>query len=159
MLTQTRAWMWGLLFRALSGVASGGECARIMLAFKAAPTLVQDSTALSIGENENDTAGAVLVLDELDTGVGSRLGRTVGRLLRSICTTAEAARNQVICVSHLPQVAAYAGNHIKASKTVDENGKMEIQFHALKHDSERAEEINAMMGAIHTLIALSPTTA
>lgn len=120
-----------------------------MLAFKAAPTLVQNGIA-SIGEIGNEADGAVLVLDELDTGVGGRLGRTVGRLLRSICTNAEAARNQVICVSHLPQVAAYSENHIKASKTVDENGKMEIQFHALKHEHERAEEINAMMGTIHS---------
>jgi len=137
--------------RALSGVASGGECARIMLAFKAAPSLVRDDRAPYAEDTENDAANAVLVLDELDTGVGGRLGRTVGRLLRSISTNDRAARNQVICVSHLPQVAAYASNHIRATKAMDEGGNMEIQFHQLKNDRERTEEINAMMGTSENL--------
>ena len=134
--------------RALSGVASGGECARIMLAFKAAPTLIRDDKELVsiFRESQNDASGVVLVLDELDTGVGVRLGKTVGKLLRNICTNAKEVKNQVICISHLPQVAAYASTHIKATKSADDDGKMEIQFRSLKTETERSEEINAMMG-------------
>ena len=73
------------------------------------------------------------------------------RSLSSISTTADASRNQVICVSHLAQVASYASNHIKASKFADEDGNMEIKFHALKDDQERTQEINAMMG-IHLFL-------
>ena len=119
-----------------------------MLAFKAAPTLIQDDKEMVsiVGESHNDASGVVLVLDELDTGVGVRLGKTVGKLLRGICTNAEEVKNQVICISHLPQVAAYASTHIKATKSADEEGKMEIQFRSLKTETERSEEINAMMG-------------
>lgn len=108
--------------------------------------LVLEDSSISVDNMENEVIGSVLVLDELDTGVGGRLGRTVGRLLRNISTNHETIRNQVICVSHLPQVAVFASNHIKAFKTMDKNDKMEISFHSLIADRERAEELNAMMG-------------
>eukprot|EP00210_Caulerpa_lentillifera_P009478 g9038.t1 len=135
--------------RSLSAIASGGECARIMLAFKAVPTQMKNSFGDSSTEKGEDTPGSVLVLDELDTGVGSRLGQTVGTLLQKICTTEGSPKNQVICVSHLPQVAASATNHIKALKCLDQDKSLEIKFVALNNATDRTAEIKAMMGSVN----------
>ncbi len=82
-------------------VASGGELSRIMLALKKA--LVADA----------DTC--VLVFDEIDTGISGRVADVVGKKMKSL-----ASQFQVICISHLPQVAVYADTHFlvhKKSKT------------------------------------------
>lgn len=97
-----------------------------------------------------DSSGSVLVLDELDTGVGSRLGQTVGTLLQNICTTEGSPKNQVICVSHLPQVAASATHHIKAMKCLDQHNGVEIKFMVLHDTVDRSAEIKAMMGNSYT---------
>jgi DNA repair protein RecN (Recombination protein N) len=82
----------------LEKIASGGEVSRIMLALK---------RALAAGA---DTC--ILVFDEIDTGISGRVADIVGKKL------AELAKNfQVICISHLPQVAAYAETHFKVAKT------------------------------------------
>lgn len=114
--------------RPLAAVASGGESARVMLALKAAPAAAAAGAAAAAraatstggagspgdasdgGDDlEGDVEGGstpVLVLDELDSGVGSRLGHSVGRLLRRMCGEGGggAAASQVLCVTHLPQV-------------------------------------------------------
>jgi DNA repair protein RecN (Recombination protein N) len=86
-------------FAALQDTASGGELSRIMLALEVV-LAAQDETP-------------VLVFDEVDAGVGGRLGEIVGRALWSL-----ARRHQVLCVSHLAQVAAYADAHVKVRKEV-----------------------------------------
>lgn len=86
-------------FAALQDVASGGELSRIMLALEVV-LAAQDETP-------------VLVFDEVDAGVGGRLGEVVGQALWSL-----ARRHQVLCVSHLAQVAAYADTHVKVRKEV-----------------------------------------
>lgn len=117
--------------RPLSAVASGGESARIMLALKAAPAFMStpsdasSSGGSSAGGEEaggaaaageaalaaaaEDAAGGgtsqVLVLDELDSGIGSRLGQPVGRILRRMAAPGSGLRvGQVLAVTHLPQV-------------------------------------------------------
>jgi DNA repair protein RecN (Recombination protein N) len=85
---------------ALSRVASGGELSRVLLALHAAA--------------EASASGSrVLVFDEVDAGVGGAVADAVGARLRRL-----AARNQVLCVTHLPQVAAYADRHFAVGKRV-----------------------------------------
>ncbi len=86
--------------RPLRKVASGGELARISLAIEVA-TLGKDS----IGS---------MVFDEVDSGVGGAVAEVVGQKLRSLGT-----RHQVLCVTHLPQVAAQGHAHLRVSKHTD----------------------------------------
>ncbi|HET9747835.1 MAG TPA: DNA repair protein RecN [Casimicrobiaceae bacterium] len=81
----------------LSRVASGGELSRVALAIQVAASEVGDV----------DT----LVFDEVDTGIGGAVAATVGRMLQSL-----GARRQVLCVTHLPQVAAHADHHFRVVK-------------------------------------------
>ncbi len=83
----------------LRQVASGGETARIMLALR---------TALAVKQTI-----PTLVFDEVDSGVGGRLGPRIGEHLRAL-----AARHQVLCVTHLPAVAAAAHDHFRVKKSV-----------------------------------------
>lgn len=85
--------------RPLRSVASGGETARIMLALR---------TALAVRQTI-----PTLVFDEIDAGVGGRLGPKVGEHLRGL-----ARHHQVMCVTHLPAIAALAHRHFKVSKEV-----------------------------------------
>ncbi len=85
--------------RPLAKIASGGELSRIMLSIK----------ALCGG---GDT-GKTLVFDEIDAGIGGRVAEVVGKRLRDV-----AAHNQVLCVTHLPQIAAHARNHYNVRKDI-----------------------------------------
>ena len=85
--------------RSLGAVASFGEAARIMLALR---------TVLSAGDRER-----TLVFDEIDSGVGGRLGPEVGNALRAL-----AEQHQVLCVTHLPAIAALAQRHFGTVKEV-----------------------------------------
>lgn len=82
----------------LSEVASGGELSRLMLVLQA------------LGRDEKDIT---FIFDEIDAGIGGRTAEFVGEKLRQI-----AARNQVICISHLPQIASFADHHFQVSKEV-----------------------------------------
>jgi len=81
----------------LRKIASGGELSRIMLAIK---------TALA-----GTDRSSVMVFDEVDAHVGGRLGAIIGEKLRQL-----AQQHQVICITHLPQIAAYATRHLKVQK-------------------------------------------
>jgi DNA repair protein RecN (Recombination protein N) len=85
----------------LHRIASSGELARVMLALKAVLAEIDDVP--------------LLVFDEVDANVGGEIGRIVGEQMAEI-----AERHQVLCVTHLPQVAAQAGNHLVVSK--DQSG-------------------------------------
>jgi DNA repair protein RecN (Recombination protein N) len=84
----------------LARVASGGELARVALAIHVAAGDVGDVPTL--------------VFDEVDTGIGGPVAATVGRMLQTL-----GARRQVLCVTHLPQVAAHADHHYRVAKTGD----------------------------------------
>ena len=88
--------------KALAKIASGGEVSRIMLALK---------TIRSI-----DDGGKTLIFDEVDSGIGGRAADVVGRKLKVLSRA-----NQVLCVTHLPQIASYADNHFHIEKRVDKN--------------------------------------
>ncbi len=106
-------------------IASGGELSRIML-------------ALEVVLAANDRT-PVLVFDEVDAGVGGRVGETLGRALWSL-----ARHHQVMVVSHLPQVAAYADQHISVRKEV-RKGRTHVVAQKLD-ESESVDELAEMLG-------------
>jgi DNA repair protein RecN (Recombination protein N) len=109
-------------------IASGGELSRIQLAIAAA--LFKKSKG----------AGATLVFDEIDQGVGGRVADVVGRKLKEL-----SSRNQVICVTHLPQIASLADTHFRVWK--ESAGQRTAASVALLPDREaRIEEIARMLG-------------
>ena len=86
-----------------------------------------------------------LVFDEVDTGVGGGVAEIVGRQLRSL-GAANRGHAQVLCVTHLPQVASQAHAHVRVSKLTD--GKTtRTSLHALTRD-QRVEEIARMLGGV-----------
>lgn len=111
----------------LATSASGGELSRVMLALE---VILSESSS-----------GATLVFDEVDAGVGGRAAVEIGRRLARL-----ARRNQVIVVTHLPQVAAYANTHLHVSKDVgDEAVTSGVGTLA---DEERIEELARMMAGL-----------
>lgn len=117
----------GVQARPLAKVASGGELARISLAIS-----VITSCA---------TATPTLIFDEVDSGIGGAVAEVVGRLLKRL-----GQDRQVLCVTHLPQVASQGNQHFEVSKTQD-NGKTYSQITALDH-KQRVEEIARMLGGL-----------
>jgi DNA repair protein RecN (Recombination protein N) len=117
----------GVQARPLAKVASGGELARISLAIS-----VITSCA---------TATPTLIFDEVDSGIGGAVAEVVGRLLKRL-----GQDRQVLCVTHLPQVASQGNQHFEVSKT-QENGKTFSQITALDH-KQRVEEIARMLGGL-----------
>ncbi len=109
----------------LARVASGGELSRIALAIQ-----VVASEAGQVG---------TLVFDEVDSGIGGAVAATVGRLLQAL-----AARRQVLCVTHLPQVAAHADTHFRVTKAGD--GDAVTSDLARLAAGERVEELARMLG-------------
>lgn len=117
----------GVQARPLAKVASGGELARIALAIS-----VITSCA---------TATPTLIFDEVDSGIGGGVAEVVGRLLKRL-----GQDRQVLCVTHLPQVASQANQHFQVSKT-SLAGKTISQIEALD-SKQRVEEIARMLGGI-----------
>jgi DNA repair protein RecN (Recombination protein N) len=111
--------------RPLARIASGGELSRIMLGLKSVV--------------RSDVPGLTLVFDEVDAGIGGRVAEVVGRKLRAV-----AARQQVLCVTHLPQIAALADQHLAVRKRV-ERGRTITFVEPLAAES-RVEEVARMLG-------------
>jgi DNA repair protein RecN (Recombination protein N) len=115
----------GQLAQPLRKIASGGELSRIMLALKG---------ILAKGDRVD-----VLVFDEIDSNVGGRLGSVIGNKLRSLADS-----HQVLCITHLPQIASYADRHFTVRKEVVD-GKTESQVRRME-GTERLQEIAEMIG-------------
>src|SRR5262249_11230497 len=111
--------------RPLRRVASGGELSRVFLALK---------NALRGSE-----AGMVLVFDEVDAGIGGRTADRVGAVLAEL-----AADHQVLCITHLPQIAALAATHLRVAKTARE-GRAGAAVARLD-GAQRVEELARMAG-------------
>lgn len=109
----------------IARIASGGETARIMLALK---------TVLSRADHT-----PTLVFDEIDAGIGGRIGAVVGEKLWNL-----AANHQVLVVTHLPQLAGFGDEHFKVEKIV-RDGRTITQVIPLKAE-ERIAELSEMMG-------------
>jgi DNA repair protein RecN (Recombination protein N) len=108
----------------LRKIASGGEISRIMLALKRHLALADQTP--------------VLVFDEIDANIGGRMGRVIGEKLKLV-----AQSHQVVCITHLPQIASYAEQHFKVDKTV-KNNKTYVAIDMLSA-KERLEEIAEMI--------------
>ena len=113
--------------RPLAKVASGGEAARIMLAMKRVLTAADQTP--------------ILIFDEVDQGIGGRLGAVVGEKLWSL-----SGQHQVLCVTHLPQLASYADAHFHARKDL-QTAHAATQVRQLANDDERVSELADMLGA------------
>jgi DNA repair protein RecN (Recombination protein N) len=117
----------GMPLRPLRKVASGGELSRIGLAIEVA----------ALG---SDAVGT-MVFDEVDAGIGGAVAETVGAKLRAL-----GSRCQVLCVTHLPQVAAQGHAHLSVAKSVE--GKETRTHIAVLDAGQRKEEIARMLGGI-----------
>ncbi|MCO5189695.1 MAG: DNA repair protein RecN [Anaerolineae bacterium] len=111
----------------MAKVASGGETARLMLALKTALARVD--------------ATPTLIFDEIDQGIGGRIGDTVGRKLWLLATV---GNHQVVVVTHLPQMAGYGDVHYHVSKRVEDN-RTKTHVDQLGYDA-RVTELAAMLG-------------
>jgi len=114
----------GEKLRPLARIVSGGEVSRIMLALKSILSEVDQVSTL--------------IFDEIDSGVGARLGEVIAQKLRNI-----SERRQIICVTHLPQIACRAKKHLYIEKYVREN-KTEIKVEEIKGE-DRVKEIARML--------------
>jgi DNA repair protein RecN (Recombination protein N) len=111
----------------LGRVASGGELSRLSLAIQTVLSQVAEVPTL--------------VFDEVDAGIGGRVAEIVGRMLHNL-----GARHQVMCVTHLPQVAAHADRHWRVIK--EEGAAMAVSRVEALEGGERVEEIARMLGGV-----------
>lgn len=114
--------------RPLAKVASGGELARIALAISVITS--------------NATTTPTLIFDEVDSGIGGGVAEVVGRLLKRL-----GQQRQVLCVTHLPQVASQAGQHFQVAKSTLANGKTTSHIDVLDNKA-RIEEVARMLGGL-----------
>ena len=111
--------------RPLARIASGGELSRTMLALK---VILAASDAVPI-----------LIFDEVDAGIGGKTADTVGRKLRQV-----ARARQVLCITHLPQIACYADHHLRTEKRVEDDRT--VTSLTVLGKEERVREIARMLG-------------
>ena len=117
--------------KALDKIASGGEMSRVALALKT-------STMSKTGEGRRSKVARTLVFDEVDAGIGGGTAEAVGRRLKKL-----AGSNQLLCVTHLPQVAGFADHHYQVEK-VEVNGRTMATVRKLEAE-ERTREIGRML--------------
>jgi DNA repair protein RecN (Recombination protein N) len=128
--------------RPLARIVSGGELSRIMLGIK---TLTA-TTRLGFSDADSRLPGAAapgLIFDEVDAGIGGRVADVVGRKLRAL-----GSAFQVLCITHLPQIAASADAHFRIEKRVDA-GRTWTTVSRLDEE-RRVEEIGRMLGGTPT---------
>ena len=124
--------------RPLARIVSGGELSRLMLAIK---TLTATSRSGWTDASNRPPSGVApgLIFDEVDAGIGGRVADVVGRKLRAL-----GSAFQVLCITHLPQIAAYADTHFAIEKRV-ERGRTRTSV--VRLDAEgRVEELGRMLG-------------
>jgi len=119
----------------LARIASGGELSRIMLALK---TLAS-----------TDAPGKTLIFDEVDAGIGGAVADVVGARLRLL-----GDRCQVLCITHLPQIAAYGATHFRIEKSV-KSGRTTTSVARLDGPNREGEIARMMGGAAVTAAVLA----
>lgn len=120
--------------RPLEQIASGGELSRVMLALKAS---VEAGTSAAT-KKKSAAAQRTLVFDEIDTGIGGRAAEAVGKKLKAL-----SKGNQVLCVTHLPQIATFADHHYLIEKR-KAAGRAKTTVRQISGD-ERTEEVARML--------------
>jgi len=125
--------------RPVEQIASGGELSRVMLALKTAVNQAGSARpGQNGGRNNSQAPQRTLVFDEIDSGIGGSAAEAVGRKLKSL-----ARQNQVLCVTHLPQIAAFADHHYLVEKR-EVGGRSQTSLRRLDA-AQRAEEIARML--------------
>ena len=122
----------GETMRPLEQIASGGELSRVMLALKASV-----ETGAS-AKKKSAAAQRTLVFDEIDTGIGGRAAEAVGKKLKTL-----SRGNQVLCVTHLPQIATFADQHYLIEKR-EAGGRTKTRVRLIRGE-ERTEEVARML--------------
>ena len=128
--------------RSLARIASGGELSRIMLAIKTLTTTMHHGLGggtagdRTIVRSSGEAPG--LVFDEVDAGIGGHVAEVVGQKLRTLGSTF-----QVLCITHLPQIAACADTHYRIEKLID-RGRTTTRVTRLDEDA-RVEELGRML--------------
>jgi DNA repair protein RecN (Recombination protein N) len=112
-------------------IASGGELSRVLLALKVA---VEESSS----KTKKKTAPRTLVFDEIDIGIGGRAAEAVGHKLKTL-----GRAQQVLCVTHLPQIAAFADQHLAVEKR-EQDGRTTTRIRVLD-DRARTHEVARML--------------
>lgn len=115
----------GEALKSLAGIASGGELSRVVLALKA---ILANSDAVE-----------TVVFDEVDAGIGGGVAEVVGRKLAEL-----SRHHQVLCITHLPQIAKFGGHHFRIVKAVSD-GRTHTTITPLDKD-QRVKEIARMLG-------------
>jgi DNA repair protein RecN (Recombination protein N) len=126
----------------LDEIASGGEMSRVMLALKVA---VEESSSKTRKKNPTPRT---LVFDEIDIGIGGRAAEAVGQKLKSL-----SRGQQVLCVTHLPQIAAFADQHLVVEKRED-HGRTKTQIRTLDDQARNQEVARMLSGATVTETSL-----
>jgi DNA repair protein RecN (Recombination protein N) len=125
--------------RKLEHIASGGELSRVMLALKASIESGKPSTARSsLTIKTRSAVQRTLVFDEIDTGIGGRAAEAVGKKLKALART-----NQVLCVTHLPQIATFGDHHYVIEKK-ESAGRTRTSIRRVTGE-ERTEEVARML--------------
>jgi DNA repair protein RecN (Recombination protein N) len=124
--------------RPLARIVSGGELSRVMLAIKTLTATSRHGFS-DAGDRPPSTSAPGLIFDEVDAGIGGRVADVVGRKLRTL-----GSAFQVLCITHLPQIAACADTHFQIEKRV-ERGRTKTTVKRLDGDS-RVEELARMLG-------------
>lgn len=113
--------------RPLAKIASGGELSRVLLAIKQVLNMKMHPITF--------------IFDEIDAGIGGAIAEVVGKKLRHI-----GQKNQVLCITHLPQIASYAADHYVIEKEV-KRGRTYTQVRVVGK-GEREEEVARMLGGL-----------
>jgi DNA repair protein RecN (Recombination protein N) len=124
--------------RPLARIVSGGELSRVMLALKTIIATHRLGFTDSAGRLPS-VAAPGLIFDEVDAGIGGRVADVVGSRLRAL-----GSAFQVLCITHLPQIAAYADTHFLIEKQV-EQGRTVTRVRRLDREG-RIEELSRMLG-------------
>jgi DNA repair protein RecN (Recombination protein N) len=115
----------------LHEIASGGEMSRVMLALK---VTVEESAS----GKKKSVLPRTLVFDEIDIGIGGRAAEAVGRKLKTL-----SKGQQVLCITHLPQIAAFGDYHFLIEKT-EKRGRTQTDVRRME-EAERTQEIARML--------------
>jgi DNA repair protein RecN (Recombination protein N) len=118
----------------LTEIASGGEMSRVMLALKVSV----EEGAGAVSKRRKTALPRTLVFDEIDIGIGGRAAEAVGQKLKTLSTA-----QQVICITHLPQIAAFADQHFLIEKA-QKSGRTHTGVRRME-PTERVEEIARML--------------
>ena len=128
--------------RPLEQIASGGELSRVMLALKASVEAGTHPAGKASGARAPSPASRAaqrtLVFDEIDTGIGGRAAEAVGKKLKAL-----SKGSQVLCVTHLPQIATFADHHYVIEKR-EASGRAKTAVRQITGE-ERTEEVARML--------------